>query len=227
MKQTAAPLSSKLFHEIRRRIIVGTYEQGERLPEQRLAEDLKVSRIPLREAIPQLEVEGFVRTNPRRGVVVRQWTERTVHDLFDARLAIEPRAARLAATQVTRGTPATDLNERLAVSETELHKGGDPLQMSTANAAFHQALVAAAGNELLSSLMNAVAGRMVWLFYLTKQRDPVVACAEHQAITEAVNAGNPELTEALVFAHIEAGRVPSLESMAALLADEPGADAAK
>lgn len=218
MERTSEPLSTQLFHELRRRIITGIYNQGMRLPEQRIAEDLQVSRIPLREAIPQLEVEGFVQSNPRRGVVVRRWTTGSVHDLFDARLAIEPQAARLGAKRASSGDSVSELKASLAASESELHTR-DALRVSTANARFHQDVVATAGNELMSSLMSAVAGRMTWLFFLTAQRDPHVACAEHRAITEAITEGNDQLAESLVFAHIEAGRKPSLESMALLLGD--------
>jgi len=90
------PLSAKVYEEVRRRIIVGRYPQGSRLPEQRLAEDLQVSRVPLREAIPQLEADGFVRTLPRRGAVVSTWTTKQVHDLFDTRLGLDVLDARLA-----------------------------------------------------------------------------------------------------------------------------------
>lgn len=218
MKRTSEPLSTQLYHEVRRRIIVGTYPQGERLPEQRIAEDLKVSRIPLREALPQLEVEGFVRSSPRRGVVVPSWTTKSVHDLFDVRLAIEPQAAHLAARRVRNGASMDSVKDSLAASEAELHTD-DPLRVSMANAKFHQDVVNCADNELLSGLMNAVAGRMIWLFYLTARRDPVVACTEHQAITEAISEGNGQLARALMFAHIEAGRRPSFESMELLLAE--------
>jgi DNA-binding GntR family transcriptional regulator len=217
-KQAGPPLSMRLVREIRTRIIVGTYPQGSRLTEHRLAADLDVSRIPLREAIPQLEAEGFLLGNPRRGVTVRRWTEASVHDLVDARLAIEPRAALLSARRAAAGEPMTALNDSLTRSEIEL-RTGDALQVSTANAVFHQALVSASGNELLATLMKSVAGRMTWLFYLTKQRDPHRACAEHRAIAESINDGDGDLAESLTFAHIEAGRRPSLESMAKLLSD--------
>ncbi|HEY3515167.1 MAG TPA: GntR family transcriptional regulator, partial [Kribbella sp.] len=60
MKQTSGPrLSSRLYEELRRGVITGVYSQGQRLTEQSLAAELGVSRIPLREALPQLEVEGF------------------------------------------------------------------------------------------------------------------------------------------------------------------------
>lgn len=192
------PLSAKVYEEVRRRIIVGRYPQGSRLPEQRLAEDLQVSRVPLREAIPQLEADGFVRTLPRRGAVVSTWTTKQVHDLFDTRLGLDV------------------LDARLAEADAQVARG-DALDVSFANTEVHQCMVEAADNPLMSKLMRAVAGRMVWLFHLTSSRDPLVACQEHREIADAIRAGNARLAEALTYSHIESGREPSLAVMATLL----------
>jgi DNA-binding GntR family transcriptional regulator len=212
------PLSAKVYEEIRTRIIVGRYPQGSRLPEQRLAEDLEVSRVPLREAIPQLESDGFVRTLPRRGAVVSTWSTKLVNDLFDARLALEVAAARRAAVRVAQGGDILALELKLAEADEEVTRGG-ALEVAVANAEVHQRLVEAAGNVLMSELMRAVAGRMVWFFYLTATRDPLIACAEHHEIADAIRAGNERLAEALTFAHIESGREPSLAAVASLLTE--------
>jgi DNA-binding GntR family transcriptional regulator len=209
---TPASLSTQLVHELRRRIILGYYPQGTRLVEQYLAQELAVSRIPLREALPQLEAGGFVRMTPRRGAFVFTWTKKVVTDLFDVRLAIEPAAARAAAVRCAAGHDAVDLLDVLDRSVDELHDGDD-LRVAIANTEFHEALVAASGNELLSDVMRRTGGRMTWLFYLTKQRDPEVACREHRAIAEAIRAGNAGLASALAYAHIEAGREPTLATL--------------
>lgn len=212
----ADPLSIQLVRELRHRIITGVYQQGVRLPEQRLASDLNVSRIPLREALPQLEVEGFVISTPRRGIAVHRWTPRAVDDLFDTRLAIEPYAARLAARRSDSGTPRR-LSDLLAASERERERG-DALRLWEANADFHQGVVDLAGNDLLSGLMRTITPRMTWVFHLTAWRDPHLAGAEHGAITEAVARGDEQLAASLMFAHIEAGREPTLASLTDLLA---------
>jgi DNA-binding GntR family transcriptional regulator len=206
--RSAEPLSTQLYQELKRRIVAGVYPQGMRLMEQRIAEELNVSRIPLREAIPQLEFEGFVLNAPRQGVVVRTWTTRDVEEIFDARLALEGHAAWLAAQRVAAGGSAEALHAAFLTSESVLHTG-DPLEVSLANARYHEELVAASGNHLLVTLMTAVAGRMAWLFHLTSQRDAAVACADHLAITEAIADGNGLLARALVEAHIETGRRPT------------------
>ncbi|MDF2562023.1 MAG: GntR family transcriptional regulator [Microbacterium sp.] len=214
---TDSRLSDQIYDTLRRRIVVGDIPQGSRLAEQRLAAELQVSRVPLREAIPQLEVDGFVTSIPRRGAIVSSWSTRLVHDLFDTRLALEPAAARRAATRAQEGEPFDELLRIQSESELEL-AAGDQLGIADANTRYHQALVDAAGNDLMSGLMRATSGRMSWLFYLTRQRDPLVACEEHRHITAAILSGNERLAEAVVYAHIENGREPSLAAMKRLLA---------
>lgn len=209
----SASLATRTYETLRRRIILGEFAQGSRLPEQRLADELAVSRIPLREALSRLATDGLIETTHRRSAVVTSWTTSTVHDLFDARLALETSAAARAAARVA-GVP--QLEEALARSVVEL-EARDELGFAEANVRFHQALVGAAGNPLIDGLMRTVSARMVWLFYLTAHRDHEEACREHAAIVSAIREGNVRLAETLVYAHIEVGRAPSLESMRVIL----------
>lgn len=214
MKQTSGPrLSSRLYEELRRGVITGVYSQGQRLTEQSLAAELGVSRIPLREALPQLEVEGFIQSFPRRGVVVSRWTDEAVHHVFDVRIALEGQAARLAARRAADGKAELDrLWERLEESEAQI-RAGDALAVAQANADFHQEVVAATGNALMSSLMAAVAGRLVWMFYLSIRSDPTSPSPEHRAVTQAIADGNELLAESIMLAHIESGREPALQML--------------
>ncbi len=110
----------------------------------------------------------------------------------------------------------TPLDEALKRSEQHM-ASGDDLTFAEANVAFHEALLAAAGNPILDRLMHSIAGRMVWLFHLTSQRDHEVACREHRSIVEAVRSGNPRLAETLTYSHIEVGRAPSFEVLQSLI----------
>ncbi|WP_335979271.1 MULTISPECIES: GntR family transcriptional regulator [Streptomycetaceae] len=207
-------LAAQTYTALRRRILVGTYPQGSRLPEQKIAEDLSVSRVPLREAIQQLETDSLVRTVPRRGAVVDTWTTQAVHDLFDVRLALEVSAAGLAARRMAQGQDATDMEAALARSHRYLDGAGghDDLSVAEASAAFHQAVVLSTGNALMSSLMNAVVSRMVWLFYLTSGRDQNLACQEHHELFDAIRSGHQRTAESVAYAHIERGRIPTLSA---------------
>jgi DNA-binding GntR family transcriptional regulator len=209
-------LSEQVHEKLRRAIILGQYPQGSRLPEVELAKDLNASRVPLREALPRLEVEGFVRTNPRRSAVVETWTADAVTELFDVRLAIEVPAAGMAARRIADGRPDGELRDAMARSDRELdRRRPDAYRVAETSTALHETIVATTDNRLLLSLMHAVAGRILWLFYLTSRRDARTACAEHHDLVDAVTSGNPRLAESIAYAHIERGREPSLDAMTA------------
>lgn len=212
---TDGSLSARIYQDLRHGIILGTYPQGMRLAEQRLAEDFNVSRVPLREAMPKLETEGFVTTLPRRSTQVARWTRQSVAELFDVRLALEVNAAGYAARRVAAGGSTAALRSTLDASEDAV-RGGDALRIATSSSDFHQAIVDLAGNPLLSNLMRAVSGRVTWLFYLTSQLDVQVACHEHRELLAYIETGNERIAEALSYAHIERGRAPSFAAMAHL-----------
>ena len=177
-----------IYRELRERIIRGRYAQGSRLAEQPLAEELQVSRVPLREAVPLLAVDGFVRTLPRRGAVVATWTNRSAHDLFDLRLCLEVGAARFAARNVAGGTTIEPLRAVLHSSR-ESVTTLDNYRIAGDSTLFHETVVELTGNELMRSVMRSVSGRMMWLFYLTSELDPVDALVGHEELLEAINSG--------------------------------------
>ena len=207
-------LATHVHEQLRERIVSGRLAQGDRLPEARLAAELDVSRVPLREALPRLEAEGFVTTEPGRGAVVRTWTARDVEDLFDVRLALEVAAAAHAARRVAGGASAASLAAAIAASEEALGTADD-LAIARASVAVHDAVVALSGNAIMVSMMRAVSGRVLWLFRLTARRDQHLACAEHHDLAAAIGAGRPEAAAALMRAHVESGRAPTLAALAA------------
>ena len=203
-------LSTVLYEELRRRIITGDYAQGRRLVEKQLAEELNASRVPVREALPRLANDGFIRLLPRRGAVVTTWTPELVDELFDARLALEVRAAQLAARRVNRDRSRLDVLRVLVDETRQATQGGDSLGFATHHSRLHQYLVDMSGNSLLSDLMRSISGRLMWMFHLIGEYDQSLACAEHELIADAIAAGDDELTASRVHAHIEAGRAPGV-----------------
>lgn len=206
------PLSTQMYQTLRRGIILGDYPQGSALKEARVADELKVSRIPIRAAIPHLENEGFLTTAPRRSARVTTWTERAINELFDVRLSIEALAARQAATAVRDGASTASLTASLDLAHDAV-ASGDRLAIAEAHTSYHERIVELAGNELLASIMRGVLGRMTWLFYLTAERDPATQSHEHDELLDVIASGNDRLAESVAFAHIEKGRVPSLEML--------------
>src|SRR4051812_39343871 len=159
-------LSRRIYSTVRERIILGQYPQGSRLPEQRIGEELNVSRVPLREAVPWLERDGFVQSRPRRGAVVAQWDARAIDELFDVRLALESGAARYAAREVANGGDLDPLNEALERAQGTV-AGGDAYAIARTSTAFHEAVIETSRNQLMTRLMQNISGRITWLFYLT------------------------------------------------------------
>ncbi|MBS7702083.1 GntR family transcriptional regulator [Chelatococcus asaccharovorans] len=108
---TGSPRPGKALHhrtmaqgatdELRRRILDGELRAGEPLRQAALAEELGISRIPLREALVQLEAEGLVRINAHKGAVVSELTSDEIDELFDLRAAIEPMLLKRSAPKLT------------------------------------------------------------------------------------------------------------------------------
>ncbi|BBH70214.1 GntR family transcriptional regulator [Actinoplanes sp. OR16] len=206
-------LSTQVYHLLRERIISGDLQPGQRLIEREICEQLEVSRIPLREALPQLEADGFIRTLPRRGAMVTRLTLHDIEELFDVRESLEVLAAKLAATH---RDPAglESLRARITQARTALDNHADQ-EAAAANVAFHDDVLTLSRNSLLRNLMQPLNGRMQWLFRMTADRDIRVQCAEHEGLYAAIRDGHAELAGALAYAHVASGRAPSL----ALLAD--------
>lgn len=93
-KKENRSLTSIIFEKIREDILNGRYEPGEKIVEAKLAEELGVSRTPVREALKQLELDGLVENIPNRGVIVKGISEQDIEDIYTIRMAIEGIAAR-------------------------------------------------------------------------------------------------------------------------------------
>ncbi|MET4159547.1 GntR family transcriptional regulator [Agromyces sp. PvR057] len=210
-------LATKIYEELRERIIEGVLPPGARIRERDLAEELNVSRIPIREALPRLESEGFIRTIPRRGAIVTELTLTDVAELFEVRSSLEVLAAKSAARACAAGASAAELESRLVTAEESLGLGDDR-EIAAANSAFHEEILRLSGNTLLISLMVPVNGRVRRLFRLEAERDQRVLCAEHRELCRAIQSGNAELAGSLAYAHVEHSRVDSLALMRTRLA---------
>ncbi|BDX31503.1 GntR family transcriptional regulator [Mycobacterium antarcticum] len=209
-------LSRLVYSTVRERIILGQYPQGSRLPEQRIGEELHVSRVPLREAVPWLERDGFVHSRPRRGAVVAHWDAKAIDDLFDVRLSLEVGAARYAARQVSFGGPMDTLDAALAEAQQTV-AGGDAYAIAKTSTAFHEAVIDTAGNELMVRLMRTISGRITWLFFLTSGLPADEAFHDHVLLRDAIASGNERVAESVAYAHIERDRQPTFDAMAGRL----------
>jgi DNA-binding GntR family transcriptional regulator len=205
-------LTQHIYSTVRERIVLGQYPQGSRLPEQRIGEELHVSRVPLREAVPLLERDGFVNSRPRRGAVVAQWDAKAIDDLFDVRLSLEVGAARYAARQVSLGGPMDSLNHALGEAQRTV-AGGDAYAIARTSTAFHEAVIDTSSNELMVRLMQTISGRITWLFFLTSGLPADEAFHDHVLLRDAIASGNERVAESVAYAHIERDRQPTFDAM--------------
>ncbi|MDR1799000.1 MAG: GntR family transcriptional regulator [Bifidobacteriaceae bacterium] len=201
-----------VYGEIRQRIIKGVYPQGSRLVEQAVADELEVSRVPLREVFPRLELDGFIRTERNRGAVVETWTPKMVDDLFDVRLAVEVAAARIAADRAKAGASMATL-WALQEADRNALAGNDPYGVAEASAQLHYEIGVLTGNALMESFLRAISGRVVWLFYLTSDLDQDEAWAEHDELLQVIQSGNAPLAEAVQYAHIAKSLAPTASAL--------------
>ncbi|GFI62033.1 HTH-type transcriptional repressor RspR [Clostridiales bacterium] len=96
------PLRDVVFNIIKDGILTGRLRPGERLLENQLAEELGVSRTPIREALRMLEIENLVDLIPRRGAQVKEMSEKDIMDVLEIRKVLEELASGLAAKNITK-----------------------------------------------------------------------------------------------------------------------------
>jgi DNA-binding GntR family transcriptional regulator len=171
-----------------------------RLDERQLAQDFGISRTPVREAMAQLEREGFVRSVPRRGVYVVRKTKKEVIELITAWAALEGMAARL----ITQNTDAdvTSLRDMFATFvDGELRAHLD--EYSEVNIEFHQSIIRMSGNSVLIDLAENLFTHMRMIRRKTiVERDRVDrSIRDHMNIIEALEARDTARAEALVRDH--------------------------
>ena len=172
-----------------------------RLDERQLASDLGISRTPVREAMAQLEREGFVRSVPRRGVYVVRKSRREVVELITAWAALESMAARLI-TQSASDEEIARLRAMFATFENgTLHAKLD--EYSEVNIAFHQAIIGMSRNRVLADLAENLFThmRMIRRKTIGEQDRAARSIRDHMNIIEALEARDTARAEGLVRDH--------------------------
>jgi DNA-binding GntR family transcriptional regulator len=176
--------------------------QGEvRLDERRLAQDLGISRTPVREAMAQLEREGFVRSIPRRGVYVVRKTKREVIEMITAWAALESMAARL----ITRHASDQEIASLRAMFTTFADGQIDAKldEYSEVNIRFHQAIIKMSDNKVLIDLAENLFTHMRMIRRKAIGEDDRAnrSIRDHVNIIEALERRETERAEALVREH--------------------------
>jgi DNA-binding GntR family transcriptional regulator len=207
------PLREIVFEGLREAIISGRLAPGERLMETQLAEEMGVSRTPVREAIRKLELEGFVVMMPRKGAYVAGLSLKEISDVFEIRGALEELAAELAAERIT--------DEELEELEALLLEIGRRMEKNDLDAVvkadveFHDVLFRGARNTRLSQMVSYLREqihryRTTSLSYPGRMKK---ALEEHRKIVQALSQRDPDLARQAAREHMDSAEKSLMDAM--------------
>lgn len=201
-------LSEDAADRIREQIVLGGFSQGEHLKEARIAEQLNVSRGPVREAFKILRAEGLLAEEPHRGTFVVSLTANDVRDIYQVRASIEELAVRLVCRE--HDPEALSTLRALVTGISEAAATGDASEVARADLAFHDGLCALSGNSRVHEVFMRYVPTIRGLLRLDERIMPSldqVAC-QHEPIVDAIESGDEDLAARLAREHcLEAGRL--------------------
>lgn len=206
--------SEAAYQQLRHEIRSGELAPGQRVTLQGLSRSLSMSLTPVREALNQLEAEGFVVHMPYRGSFIAETGADRVEQIYRLREVLEPMAVSLAAERVARG----GMEERMEQVRSLLHACDEaitPFDVVQTNEEFHQALYRLSDDPLLIDFISKLwAGVPYQSLSLSGMGDRVAESSrEHHALVEAVAAGDAQGAADVLKQHIQHGRRAALENL--------------
>lgn len=195
------------YEVLRDDILSGRIAADARLTEVTVAERLGMSRTPVREAVKQLILEGFLTRERGQGLRVTTLDADEVQQIFRIRLMLESYAARRAAVHATPEEVA--MLQRLAeemTARTPPRSEADYAAISEANAAFHRQVMLSARSPRLGAMLSLAVnlGLVLRTYRMYSERDMIRQSRHHHDIAEAIAAREPDWAEAAMAAHVEA-----------------------
>ncbi|RPJ83342.1 MAG: GntR family transcriptional regulator [Acidobacteria bacterium] len=210
-------LGEKVYTLIRQEILLRRFQAGEKLDIYRLADQLGVSRTPVKDAVNRLALEGLIEIVPRRGTFVTKFGRRDIEELFDARCMVELWAAQKAMKRVT-DEQIRQLEEVVGEGARILKKADgafDYQAFSVLNARFHRLMLELSGSRKLIEIYDSLHTH-VQVTRAMSQR-ALEACrlaqAEHEKIVGAYQRRDLKGLKAAITAHLESTLEGSLKVM--------------
>ena len=180
------PLRLRVLEALRELIVVRTLAPGQHLVELELAERLRVSRGPVREALQALATQGWVELRPGRGAFVHEPTRQEAEEVFAVRTALESEAARLAAPRVTDDDIA-ELREICERGRAAVAAGDVPTVVAE-NSALHHRVAQLSGVGLLYDYTDSLDQRVRWFYRPLVRRRGLDSWDEHDQLIKALEA---------------------------------------
>lgn len=199
-------LASQAYLEVRAAIIEGRLTPSSMVVEADVASMLGISRTPVRQALRQLELEGYLERDDRGRLFVHGLTRREVVDLFTVRRLLEGYSARLAALRIS--DDELDRLERLLLADVEASHRGDPEELAESNERLHDLVLEASRNRTLVEIVRELRGRVYGLnaFAVGGSEHRRRFLHEHTLMVRLLREGDADAVERLIHAHLAAAQ---------------------
>ncbi|XAH22327.1 GntR family transcriptional regulator [Xylophilus sp. GW821-FHT01B05] len=197
-------ITDSLYAELRRRIMSGVYPPGSRLREEHIAEEMQVSRTPVRAALQRLIDDGLLQA-AARGTTVAGWTQWDVAEVFELRCLLEPHAAGLAAERATpeQIEELERLNDEM-LTHVKSRRSDRVERIQAVNNRFHHLLVEAAHSGRLKAMLQNFIDTpiMIGSFYFYSEEDMLNSLEHHRQVTQAIKRRNRAYAEQAMAYHL-------------------------
>ena len=196
-------LSKKVYRILKKEIIKGSLKPGSKVLEGRIAEQIGISRTPVREAIRELAAEGFVTLSPNQGVVVRSVSAENIREVLQIHSVLEGLAARLSC-EVINEEDLKELENYVNKME-KLANKKDPLAYSEVDLKFHELIVNNCGNKRLIQMRKNISdqAQRYRISSLRTRGRLKESLKEHQKILEAFKTKDPKKADNISQKHIQ------------------------
>lgn len=194
-------LSQRVYRIIKRDIISGKLKPDTRLFEEKIAEQMEISRTPVREALRLLAAEGFVKLVPNNGIIVSQVSPQDLLDVLHIRLQLETYAIELAVKKIT-DTDIEDLKS-IIVQMRKAVDSKDSLSYNNLNLKFHNRIINISGNKKLHEMCENLHQQSEhWIRSLVLPRRMRQSLQEHVRILNALEKKDSESSKQEMYEHV-------------------------
>jgi DNA-binding GntR family transcriptional regulator len=182
----------------------GVLQPGQRLVEVELARMLKMSRVPLREALKILEAQGIVESAPHRGTHLATFDEARIDEICEARLALEKIAMRGAMAAYRRDPGLLARLDKVLGGMERAARHLEWIEISQADLDFHREICRVSGNAIVQKLWDAIARHVLIVFgkEIRSERDARTIVAQHKKLRDILAAGKAEALDDELDQHI-------------------------
>ena len=200
-------LDQKVYNQLKSMILDQNLKPGSKIYQEKLAEDLGISRTPLVNALKKLEQEHLITAIPRRGFYARHFSKEEMINIFELREVLEGLAARRAASRISNNQ--IQKLRKFFRDFQSFEDDGIVENYAKEDRRFHDFLIQIGGDDLLSSILETYS--VITFSYLVGfrgglVRPPKETIREHQAIIEAIAKKDPEMAESVVRLHLRKSR---------------------